>query len=466
MPPKSAQRFSAQDKWIQGVAADLLASQGKSIVTVGSRQPGVVHLLADAINCALGNVGTTVVALECPSKAAVGQGAAAASEPISISALVQLVRDSKIKNLFILGGNPVYNALANLDWPRWQKSVSNVFRLGYYEDETSALSHWHIPAAHYLESWGDARGVDGTYMAIQPMILPLFGGWSELDLLRALVGIEKSDSPDLIKDTFAKIANLGGDRKSQDFELKWSAFLRDGFLPNTAAKEMPARFNVGDAKSYVQQNLRNQLHSAPTDSELEVVLMSDYKVDDGRYINNGWLQEMPDPITKMSWDNAALMSLATGKRLGLKTGDVVQITANNRSLFAPILLAPGHVDNSISLALGYGREITGRVGDGSGCNAYVLRSVEKDGADCTYVVPGATVTKTSDTPFHFADGQKHQSMEGRNIVRELPKSSTMKIQDTTRMERASSVAWEWMHTFRRTSVCTSRLQWTRCTNGG
>lgn len=405
-----AGRFGGQDQWLAGVAADLVAAAGKSLVVAGPRQPGTVHLLAHAINAALGNLGNTLVAVEQPGQT---------PESTSISALSGLIQDGKIKTLFVFGGNPAYNALANLKWADLQKTIPNVVRLGYHEDETTAAgAHdtlWHVPMSHFLEQWGDARGTDGTYTAVQPMILPLFGGWSEVDLLAGLLGRAKADKPDLLRDTFKEIARPAGDFGSEPFEQAWNKFLRDGFLANSAAAERAANFNPGNARTYVTENFPAHFPPAPSRDTPEVVLFGDYKMDDGRYNNNGWLQEMPDPITKLTWDNAAVMCPAMGKQLKLRTGDFVELTSpEGAKLRLPVWLAPGHADNSVSVALGYGRRQTGRVGHGTGFDAYPFRT-----ATNTYFVPGAKIARAQGE-FEFAVTQEHQSMEGRAIVRELP----------------------------------------------
>ncbi|MBV9656788.1 MAG: TAT-variant-translocated molybdopterin oxidoreductase [Verrucomicrobia bacterium] len=409
-----AGRVSGQEKWIAEAANDLTRARGKGLVVVGPRQPGIVHLLAWAINSTLGNLGNTLVGLTLPERT---------PESKSISLLAEAINANKVKNLFILGGNPAYNALAHLNWPALQKKVANVVRLGYYEDETTAAGvRWQVPMAHYLESWGDARGEDGTYMAIQPMILPLFGGWSELDLLAGLLGHEKNDKPDLVRDTFKTLAKPAGDFGSETFEGAWNEFLRNGFLADSGYAERAITLG-GGAGAYVTKGAPIQLHPAPTPDALEVVLAGDYKVDDGRYLNNGWLQEMPDPVTRLSWDNAALISPAMGKRYGLDVGDIVDLTAENGTrVRAAVWLAPGHADNSVTLSLGYGRKIVGRVGGESGFNAYPLRTAEPNQLDQTYIVSRVKLAKAAGAGrYLFATMQEHQSMEGRNIVRELPK---------------------------------------------
>lgn len=402
-PADAAGRSQNQDAWITEAANDLLASRGKSLVIAGPRQPAVVHVLVQAINGALGNIGATVVATAVP--------AGAGPEPASISELAQAIGASRVKTLFIVGGNPAYNALANLKWPELQKSVPTVVRLGYYEDETSELSQWHVPATHFLEQWGDVRAADGTYGIIQPMILPMFNGVSDLNLLALLLGRPRDESPKAVRDTFNGI-----NKPAANADLAWNVFLRDGFLNGSAAPETStAAFNVASARDYVGRHVAQQFPPAAGAAEMEVVLASDYKVDDGRYANNGWLQEMPHPISKITWDNAAMLSLATARALGVTTGDMLEIQAVGGKINAPAFVSPGHADNSVTISLGYGRRHTGRVGRNTGFDAYPLRTDQS-----TYFATGAKVKASGGGRYEIVTTQEHQSMEGRNLVRELP----------------------------------------------
>ncbi len=308
--------------------------------------------------------------------------------------------------------------------------MPTVVRLGYHEDETSEHAQWHVPMAHFLEHWGDTRTADGTYGVIQPMILPLFGGYSDLEVINLLLGHEKNDKPDLVHATFNEISKGGNGQPA----LAWNAFLRDGFLPGTAAPELEtASFNVGGAVAYLKAQHADDPFPAALGDGMEVVLISDYKVDDGRYANNGWLQEMPHPITKICWDNAVLISPKTAQRLGVnkqafnthKNGafaegdytfsDYVEIEIpGGRKIKAPVLVSPGHADNSVSIALGYGRRTVGRVGRNTGFDAYPLRT-----AATTYFATGVKVTPVEGT-YQLVTTQAHQAMEGRNLIRELP----------------------------------------------
>jgi molybdopterin-containing oxidoreductase family iron-sulfur binding subunit len=378
------------EKWILECSRDLLAHKGKCLVVAGYRQPLAVHLLAFAINSALGNVGETVVLLDSSSP-----------KCGSLADLAGALNAGEVQTLVILGGNPVFTAPADLGFATAMAKAKQIIRLGYYEDETFAKCNWHLPAAHYLESWGDARATDGSLLPVQPLISPLFGGMTELEVLARVGGLAVTSPYEIVRQTFGGIVGSG------DFEGAWKRLLHDGFLANSAGKPVSASFQ-GAALTGAIAGLKLQL---PTKDRLEVVFHRDYSLDDGRYANNGWLQEMPDPITKMVWDNAVLVSRKTAQELGVKNGEVVEIKVGGRSILGPIWVQPGSADYSLGLALGYGRERTGRVGQKAGFNAYALRA----GTDS--IVVGATVAATGKT-YTIACTQDHWSMEGRPIVRE------------------------------------------------
>jgi MoCo/4Fe-4S cofactor protein with predicted Tat translocation signal len=387
-----AVKFNAD--WIKYSAEDLLANKGKSLVLVGTQQPAAVQALVAAINAALGNIGKTVTGRKTIGKPAK-----------SIAALAQEISGKKIKTLFIVGGNPVYNAPADLNWAELQKSVESVVRLGYYEDETSALAGWNAPLTHYLETWGDGRAFDGSYVSVQPMILPLFGAWSELDLLAKVAGQPKPEGPELIQETFKAIA------APKDFIVAWAKFLHDGFLSGSAAKPEALKFNAGAAAKFVQGAA---VAPAAAEDTFEVVFTACSKIDDGRFNNNGWLQEIPDPITKVTWDNAALVSPATAEKLGIGTDHLgiennalIEISTEKGKIEIAAIIAPGHADGSISVALGYGRTVTGRVGKEAGVDVYPLRTTAQP-----YFVTGAQVKATGET-YHLALTQEHWAIEGR-----------------------------------------------------
>src|SRR5205807_3138481 len=386
------------------------------------------------INSALKNVGSTVLLRERHRN----------QRDNSILQLAGDIVAGRIKQLFILGANPVFNAPRSLaydsasktwiDWPELQKKVPDVIRLGYYEDETSARSRWNLPASHFLESWGDALSSEGHYLAIQPMILPLFGGFSELDLLNAVLGKPKVDGPELVQETFQ------ASKPNGDLATAWSKFLHDGFASHILLRDQPPAFN-GNTAGGIAHNLWSPPGPAPTPESPEIVLVRDYSIDDGRYINNAWLQEMPDPITKLTWDNAALISPRYAKTLGVETGDLIKITVNDvvpatplpaegkpapsplpstpRELEIAVLISPGHADNSITIPLGYGRASLTSVGESSGFNGYLLRTASNP----HYIVADgkaieSIAVKKVGGKYPLSITQDHFSIEGRGLVRE------------------------------------------------
>jgi len=386
---------NVKQEWIVECANDLKANPGSSIVLAGHRQPPAVHALANLINNALKNVGKTVVYLNTPQEKITG----------SIVDLGKRLQAGQVNTLIILGGNPVYNAPADLDWKTLQRRAQNIVRVGYYEDETFPVTDWHLPLAHYLESWGDARTADGTVVAIQPLIAPLFNGVSELDVLGIFAGVESPRAYDIVRQTFRELN--GGDNS----ENGWKRFLHNGFLANSASA--PSNVNFSNAGELLNSAAPADL---PAKEKLEVVFHRDYKMDDGRYNNNGWMQELPDPITKTVWDGMVLVSRKTAEEYGLRNQDVVEIELNNRKIAGPAWIQPGLADYSVALALGYGRQQgngTGRVGDRVGLyNAYNLRTTASE-----YAGVGAKLRRTG-AVYKVSCTQEHGSMEGRPIVRE------------------------------------------------
>ena len=431
--PAGAAMFDEQ--WLSGVANDLLAKPGASLVLAGPTQPVAVQLLVYAINAALKNVGQTLVVRRAPQN----------PRTIDMSQLASDINDGRIKQLFIFGGDPVYNAKRGLvqdrqtklplDWADLQKKVPEIVRLGYHEDATSTLSHWHVPLAHYLESWGDGFTSGGDYLSIQPMILPLFGGVSEIELLNALLGGPNIEGPELVQETF-RATNPPG-----DFQTAWSRFLHDGFASHVQPHDQPSSFNVNAVAPQIQNSWG--LPPVPKADSPEIVFSASYQMDDGRYANNGWLQELPDPITRLTWDNAALMSPAFAKALGVSTGDLVQITITEKSaapepikreLVIAALISPGHADNSITVPLGWARKMPQfyelpyagadlkerpKIEEQSGFNGYFLRTA----ANPHFAVAGGQgiesvrVTKVGRT-YPFSLMQEHFSIEGRGLIRE------------------------------------------------
>jgi MoCo/4Fe-4S cofactor protein with predicted Tat translocation signal len=380
------------DGWVTECANDLVARKGRSLVLVGNRFPAWVQGLVFAMNNALDAFGSTLEVFSDPR--------------IKAGSLPELAADAKshaIKTLFILSGNPVYNAPADLDWSGVQRSIPEVTRLGYHIDETSGSANWRVPEAHFLESWGDQRALDGTYLPIQPMILPLFGGLSQIDILAKLAALP--NGVQAIRETFKAFT------KENDFESAWTKFLRQGYAEQTAYEAAKLELNPNALPELLKTV--GPLPGPVTPSAIEVVFPADYKVYDGRYANNAWLQELPDPITKLTWDNAVLLSKSTAKALQVEDGDMVEIRVGDRKLDAPVMIAPGHADYSLTLSLGYGRQVVGKVGRGTGFNAYQLRTT-----DAPYYCTGATVKLITKNGHLLVQTQNHYSMEGRALVRE------------------------------------------------
>jgi molybdopterin-containing oxidoreductase family iron-sulfur binding subunit len=432
--PKS--EATIDNKWLDVCVDDLIAHAGRCIVTVGSQQPAWVQSLVIAINEALGNLGSTILAAKTGER------------PVSsIQNLAAAISDGKVGTLFVLGGNPVYNAPADLGFADLLAKVPDVIRLGIFEDETSKLSKWHVPAAHYLESWGDVRTFDGTYTSVQPMILPLWDGVSELEILALLAGRPKPDGPELIRETFAQLTGSSflpassapaapssipvtsalPSFSSDEASRLWNDFLRTGFLADTAFPLAKPSFDASGAASLIQA-------AAPPASGMELVFLQSSSVDDGRYANNSWLLETPDFETKVTWDNVALVSPATAQALGVSANnfswiykvaekigneidfdivaDVLEITAGGAKILAAVMVAPGHADDSISIALGFGRKGVSALMENVGFDAYPLRD-----SSSPRFRRGVDVKVTAEK-YPLARTQESKSMYGRDLVRE------------------------------------------------
>ncbi len=342
--------------------------------------------------------------------------------------------------LIILGGNPAYDAPADLDFPTLLKKIPRIVRHGYYVDETTVAASAaapegtaHIAAAHFLESWGDARTADGTIVPVQPMIQPLFNGLTENEVLAHLADLEKTDPYTLVHDTLVPLAGKGAGG-AIDADAAFRKFLHDGLLEGSAYKQADATFNpAGLSPLFTGPATVTLRPPALSAQNLEVRFVTDHKVDDGRFANNGWLQECPDPITKVAWDNAILVSPHLARHLGIEPGGsklqvarketaefaagkerafIGRVTLNGRTITGPLQIQPGLSNFTIVLPLGYGRTVSGRVGKGTGHNFYPIRT-----SDAPCIAVGATIEVTTDR-YLLANTQEHWSMEGRDIVRE------------------------------------------------
>jgi MoCo/4Fe-4S cofactor protein with predicted Tat translocation signal len=392
-----------ETEWLNAVVKDLNEHKGASIVIAGDEQPPVVHALAHSINSALGNIGKTLFHSD-PIEA----------NPVdtvqSIRELVQDIDAGKVDALIILGGNPVYTAPADLGFLSRLQRVPYSVHLSLYNDETSEYCHWHVPEAYYLESWGDIRAADGTVSIIQPLIAPLYGGRTPYEIIAAFSDQSDRTPYNIVRDYW------NSQNQSGDFEKFWRRAVHTGYIPDTAFKERSVSLNWNQENQTGQQSIPN---ASP--QSLEIVFRADPSIYDGRFANNGWLQELPKPITKLTWDNAILISPNTAKALGLANvmgtkggdtyADLVELEYQGRKVRGPVWITAGHPDNTVTVHLGYGRTRAGKVGNKIGFNAYAIRPSTN-----LWQGVGAKLTKVNDM-YSLASTQTHFAMEGRDVVR-------------------------------------------------
>jgi len=404
--PESLRREGARpgaggdrDDWIRAVARDLRAHAGACLVVAGERQPAPVHALAHLLNAALGNIGRTV--------RFTGSPLVDAGEPNhSLEALAGEIRAGQVRTLLILGGNPAYTAPADLEFARLIESVPESVHLGLYENETARRCTWFLPELHYLEAWGDARACDGTASIVQPLIAPLYGGHSVDDVLSVFLGADTTGQHERLRESWRR--RVG----EAEFETFWEETLRRGVVPGTALPAIaatPAWENVLPLLAATDPGMPAEPGS------IELTFREDASTYDGRFGNNPWLQELPDPVTKLTWDNAALLSAGTAARLGVRTEDVIEVEYRGRALRIPALVVPGHAEDAITLPLGYGRTGSEAVARGVGANAYAIRT-----SDAPCFGAGARVRRVVErghaVTHRLARTQMHGSMQGRPIV--------------------------------------------------
>ncbi len=372
---------AAAPDWLNAVAQDLQNAKGRCVVVPGEYQPESVHLAAWAINSALGNVGKTVRVLE-------------GVEPDNTHTIEELTSDlsgGRVEVLVILGANPVYSAAGSLNFANVIRKARLVVHLGQFFDETARWSHWHVPEAHYLETWSDCRAFDGTTTIQQPLIAPLYENKSAHEILSILLGKPDQSSHDIVKSYWQT-------QMKGDFEAAWKTSLHDGWIQGTAANTASA----GGAVTLppVQQ---------PVISNLEVIYRPDPTIGDGSWANNGWLQELPKPQTKMTWDNTVAISPSDAQKMKVTIGDMLKVTVNGNSTVGPAWILPGHVENSVTVYFGYGREASGKVGTGIGYNAYSIQNA------ATPWYAAGSIGKTGEH-FRLANVQETQTMAGRSPV--------------------------------------------------
>jgi molybdopterin-containing oxidoreductase family iron-sulfur binding subunit len=471
----------AHRRWVGAIVKDLNAHRGTSLVIAGDSQPPFIHALAHSINQQLGNVGQTVTFVE-PVEGNPVAGTA------SLQELMGDINAGTVNTLLILGGNPVYTAPADFNFAEAMKKVPLRIHLGLYQDETSELCHWHIPEAHYLESWGDARAYNGLVSIIQPLIAPIYSGKTAHEVVAAFSdqgagqtgyqliqdywrrffegGRREPAPPAAARTTQAAAAaqsqiassQSGGAAASQpqpatgaqpaaatnaqsttggsapaggtantEFDRFWRRALHDGFIAGT--ERQPKTASVGAIQA-------PPLVTSSADA-IEIVFRPDPTIYDGRFANNGWLQELPKPITTLVWDNAAIMSPATAARLNLGSvsggmstnrvgsiggeffADMIELTIDGRSQAFPAWIQPGHPNDTVTVHLGYGRRRAGRVGLGLGFNAYAIRS-----SGAQWSARGVQVRATGDT-YPIVAAQLHHLIDPQEVgTRDLVRSGT------------------------------------------
>ena len=434
----------AARRWVDPLVKDLQAARGRCLVIAGDGQPAVVHALAHAMNGALGNVGSTVVYTETAEAQPIDQRAA-------LRELVGEMNAGTVEFLLILGANPVYSAPADLKFGDAMQRVGIRVHLGLHEDETAALCHWHIPEAHFLEAWSDVRADEGTVTIVQPLIAPLYNGKSAHEVIAAIGPDGARSGYELVREHWARqgvvpggsaaaasavgrgsapaprvaspaapqapvVPSAAGQAPSTPpsgpatftpaaaptpFEAAWRRWLHDGLIANTAFAPKTVALKTGFAPAAPR---------APGEG-LEVVFRPDPSVYDGRFANNAWLQELPKSLTKLTWDNAALVGPGTAERYDLVRGDVVELKQGGRSIRIPVWIAPGHAPDTVTLHLGYGRTRAGRVANGIGFDVNPLRT-----SGAPDILSGVALSKT-DESYELACTQDHWSLEGRNLVR-------------------------------------------------
>ncbi|MGH7950877.1 MAG: TAT-variant-translocated molybdopterin oxidoreductase [Limisphaerales bacterium] len=392
---------SQYENWIFAVAEDLLQNRGTSIVIAGENQPPQVHALAHLLNEFLGNVGKTVVFTESAIANPVNQTE-------SLRDLVDALKANSVDALIIFGGNPVFNAPNDFEFAENLSKAKFKAHLNSDVNETSALCDWHIPQNHFLESWSDARSFDGTVSIIQPLILPLYAGKSVHEILDAMISPPGRSDYDIVHD-FWQSQNSG-----PNFEDDWRKALHNGLIANTKLPQKNVTLRSGGWQTAAFNKNESGFPPKAATQNLEITFHPDPTIYDGRFANNGWLQELPKPTTKLVWDNAALISPALAQREDLSNGDIVELEFQKRKLKIPVWITPGQSENSIALQFGGGRKNVGNVGKNSGFNVFELRV-----SDALYFANSATLKKTGET-YSLVTTQNQHTIDSdeRQILRE------------------------------------------------
>ena len=394
--------------FLEAMIADLKEHAGSSVVTAGAGQPAEVHAAIRRINALLKNVGKTVTYTVDPDPER-------PSHVESIGSLAVAMAAGEVNTLLIIGGNPVYDAPADVDFAAALAKVPTTIHLSTYRNETTAACTWQLARCHPLESWGDARSYDGTYTVVQPLVAPLFDGRSAIEVLGMILSTSPAESSSLISMSFSSLRSgpgmatwpdamalvrqtfeqITGEIGIEDVGGLWRKTLHDGLLEGS---RWPAAELAADGASGSLGSL-----AGAAAGDYEIVFCRDASVYDGRFAENGWLQEMPDPITRLTWDNAAVISPATAESLGVKDGSIVKLGLAGREIEIPVCILPGVATGTLAVSLGYGRTAAGFVGDGVGVDVYKLRTTGALGfAGGVSVEPTGRKIELATTQDHFA----------------------------------------------------------------
>lgn len=394
--------------WVTALVKDLQANRGASLVVAGAQQPPAVHAIAHALNDALGNVGKTLYYTELLT-------ANAANQTRELATLASDMNAGRVQTLLIIGGNPAFEAPADLNFVTGLKRVPTIVRLSTQSDETAFQSQWVLPEAHALEAWSDGRSFEGTTSIVQPLIAPLYeNARSAHELLAVFLNAPLTNGYDIVE-------NYWRSQLSGDFEKTWQTILHDGLVPNTAAKATAVALNAGFLSAIPTA-------SPISSTQLEVTFRPDPTIWDGRWANSAWLQELPKPLTRLTWDNVALLSLNTATDLKVTNEDLVSLKVGNRSVSAPVFVMPGQPDGSVAVHLGGGRTHGGKLLQDVGFDSYQIRTSQAMG-----FASGLQVTKLPGTrrlasveDHHIisasdaetdGDVKRMNSMQNRDLIR-------------------------------------------------
>jgi Fe-S-cluster-containing dehydrogenase component len=392
--------------WLAEVHQAVGRSVGKVAFLIGREQDAETHAIIHELNVALSAGAGTV---EYVQSFDLGDLSVLGSPPDShagsFERLIAEMAVDRVEDLFLLGGNPVWNAPEDSEFVGRLARIPFTVHISSYDDETSQRCQWHLPEAHELETWGDVRAYDGTATIQQPAITPLYQGRSILETVSVLLGRPGATSFQLVQETWKQ--------KQENFPHFWAKSVHDGFIAGSA----PSPRSLVAVKKGRTQTQSPQVPAtgagAASPKPVLIAFQADASVWDGKYSNNGWLQELPHPITKLTWENAAQLSENTARLLGVGDADHIEISTSTAKVRAPVLIVPGHVNGQITLALGYGRLHAGKVGNGHGFNAYPLRTSASPGW-----TTGARIDVLHGLPKQlFALTHQHHSMEGRDPIR-------------------------------------------------